>query len=194
MTDESKVLTCNCQQAALEVKGRPIISGECLCADCQGEGVFLQSLPNAPPILDEKGATRLVLYRKDRVRCLKGGNQLREHRLSENSKTRRVIATCCNTPMFLEFTSGHWLSIYGNLWPAQDLPELEIRTMTRSRPEGVVLPDDVPNPGTQTLTFYAKLIRSWAAMGFRKPKIDFVNGRLDANSSAAQQGAPADRP
>lgn len=165
---------------ALDVQGKPIISAECLCADCQTAGTFLQSLPGAPLTVDHNGASRFVLYRKDRVRCQKGQDVLREHRLSKSSPTRRVVATCCNTPMFLEFTNGHWLSIYGGLWPAADLPALEIRTMTRSRPEGVVLPPDVPNPATHTLAFYWKLFSAWAAMRFRAPKVDYVNGDLNA--------------
>ena len=118
----NRELSCTCGQVALEVQGRPIISAECLCADCQSAGAFLQSLPGAPSTLDQKGATRFVLYRKDRVRCEKGRDLLREHRLSKDSTTRRVVAVCCNTPMFLEFTNGHWLSIYGGLWPAASRP------------------------------------------------------------------------
>ena len=100
--------------------------------------------------------------------------------MSEDSKTRRVVAICCNTPMFLEFTDGHWLSIYGGRWPETSLPALEIRTMTRDRPEGVELPDDVPNPKTHTFSFYVKLFRAWAAMRFRVPKVEFVHGVLGA--------------
>jgi len=181
MTSQATALTCTCGQVALDVQGRPIISVECLCADCQSAGVVLQSLPGASPTLDQNGATRFVLYRKDRVRCEKGRDLLREHRLSKDSRTRRVVAACCNTPMFLEFTNGHWLSIYGGLWPAARVPALEIRTMTRSRREGVVLPDDVPNPSTHTFSFYTKLFRAWAAMRFRAPKVDFVSGSLDVN-------------
>lgn len=181
MTQPATRLTCTCGRVALEVQGEPIISVECLCADCQVAGAYLQSLPGAPPALDRNGATRFVLYRKDRVRCEKGQEHLSEHRLSTESTTRRVIATCCNAPVFLDFAQGHWLSLYGNLWPAATLPAIELRTMTRSRPEGIVLPDDVPNPGTHTFAFYAKLFRAWAAMGFRTPKIDFVNRRLDSN-------------
>jgi hypothetical protein len=180
MTNETTILTCTCGQVALMVQGKPIVSAECLCIDCQNAGAFLQSLPGAPPTLDQKGATRFVLYQKDKVQCEKGQDCLREHRLSKNSKTRRVVAICCNTPMFLEFTNGHWLSVYGGLWPAESLPALEIRTMARDRPEGVELPDDVPNPSTHTFSFYAKLFRAWAAMRFRTPKVDFVNGDLDA--------------
>jgi hypothetical protein len=180
MTNQTTRLTCTCEQVALNVQGSPIISAKCLCADCQNAGAFLQSLPGAPAVLDQRGATRFVLYRKDRVVCEKGQDRLREHRLSKESPTRRVVAVCCNTPMFLEFTNGHWLSIYGVLWSTASLPALEIRTMTRSRPKGVVLPDDVPNPSTHTFSFYAKLFRAWASMYFRAPKVDFVDGGFDA--------------
>ncbi len=50
------------------------------------------------------GGTGFVLVRSDRVRCVKGGDKLQEHRLKPDSPTRRVLATCCNSPMFLEFS------------------------------------------------------------------------------------------
>ena len=91
MTHQTTMSTCTCGQVALEVQGRPIISAECLCADCQNAGAFLQSLPAAPRTLDQKGATRFVLYRKDRVRCEKRQDLLREHRLSKDSTIVRVV-------------------------------------------------------------------------------------------------------
>ena len=115
INDQPDEFDLHMRAGGLGVQGRPIVSAECLCTDCQNAGAFLQSLPGAPPVLDQKGATRFVLYRKDRVRCERGQDCLREHRLSKDSKTRRVIAICCSTPMFLEFTNGHWLSIYGGL-------------------------------------------------------------------------------
>lgn len=102
MADQTTVLTCTCREVALEVQGKPIISAECLCSDCQRAGVFLQSLPGAPSILDQRSATRFVLFRKDRILFDRGLNHLREHRLSENSTTRRVVATCCNSPGHVE--------------------------------------------------------------------------------------------
>jgi hypothetical protein len=185
MTSHETVLTCTCGQVSLRVHGKPIVSVECLCADCQNAGAFLRSLPGAPSAVDQKGATRFVLYRKDRVACEKGRDRLREHRLSKDSATRRVVAVCCSTPVFLEFTKGHWLSIYGGLWPPASLPPLEMRTMTRSRPKDVVLPDDVPNPSTHTLSFYARLFGAWAAMRFRAPKVDIGKGSLDVASSTS---------
>ncbi|MCG7625107.1 GFA family protein [Epibacterium sp. Ofav1-8] len=171
-------LTCRCRQAALRVDGPPILSSECLCADCQAAGAILGTLPGAAPVLDGNRATRFVLFRKDRVRCLRGADHLSEHRLAPDSKTRRVIASCCNTPLFLDFTQGHWLSAYGHLWSAEDLPPLELRTMVRDAPEGAALPRDVPNLATHGLRFFARLIGAWAAMGFRTPRVDYVQGKL----------------
>ena len=122
--------------------------------------------------------TRFVLYRKDRVRFLKGTDLLREFRLTPETKTRRVVATCCNTPVFLEFQNGHWLSLYGGLWPAGTLPPLQLRTMTSDLPAGTVLPDDVPNMKQQSGAFFVKLLGAWIAMGFRSPKLAFVKGEL----------------
>jgi len=179
MSDNEIELSCACGNVGLKSKGHPIVSAECLCIDCQKAGTNLQKLHGTSSVVDQNGATRFVLYRKDRIQCHRGQDYLREYRLTRESKTRRVIATCCNTPVFLEFSGGHWLSIYAGVWPKETLPLLEIRTMTRDKPEGVDLPDNVPNPSTHTLSFYMKLFIAWAAMGFRVPKIDYVNGELD---------------
>lgn len=88
---------------------------------------------------------------------------LAEHRLTDDSKTRRVVATCCNTPMFLDFTHGHWLSIYGALWPEGTHPKLDLRTVTKHAPAGVVLPDDAPNARTHNVSFFFRLIMAWQA-------------------------------
>ena len=179
MIEKRTDLMCQCGATSLTVIGKPIISAECLCADCQRAGEILQKRKGAPTILDRNGATRLVLYRKDKVEFQRGSENLKSHYLEKDSSTRRVVARCCNTPIFLEFKGGHWLSIYGLLWSKDELPVLEIRTMTRSRREGVVLSDDVPNPKTQTISFFLKLFRAWVSMRFRTPKLDFVTGNLD---------------
>jgi len=111
-----------------------------------------------------------VLYRKDRGGRFTGGELLREHRLTPNSPTRRLVATCCNTPMFLEFTKGHWLSLYaGRL--SGTLPSLDARIMTVDRLDQTALPDDAPNYPTHGPRLMLKLLTAWAAMGFRRPKV-----------------------
>lgn len=175
-----KTLECVCGAVTLEVSGEHIVSVECYCDSCRKAGAELQALPGAPPLLESNGATRCVLHRKDRVRCTRGEDRLREHRLAPSATTRRVVATCCNTAMFMEFLRGHWLSLYGRRFRAEALPPLEMRTMTRDLKGTLRLPDDVPNSKTQSVSFMTRLLGAWVAMRLRTPTITFVNGALDA--------------
>jgi len=81
-----------------------------------------------------------------------GGERLEAHRLKPESPTRRMVAACCNSAMFLDFTKGHWLTVYRARLP-EPVPPLEMRVMTADRREGVVLPDDVPNYAGNTAKF-----------------------------------------
>jgi hypothetical protein len=172
-------LACACGQVRLEVQGRPIISTECHCNSCREAGGRLGAVPASKPVLEPNRGTRFVLYRKDRVRFLKGADLLKEFRLKPEAKTRRIVAGCCSTPVFLEFHNGHWLSLYGCLWPEGALPPLALRTMTSDLPGGTAVVDGVPNARQQSLLFFARLLGAWIAMGFRVPKIA-VNGAINA--------------
>src|ERR1700761_1817947 len=144
MTNERTSVPCRCGKVELEIVGPPIFRGICYCASCQEAGRRHQATPGVDSVLAEDGGTDCVLYRKDRVRCVQGGDLLEERRLKLDSPTRRMVARCCNTAMFLDFTKGHWLTVYrGRL--ADDIPPATIRLMTAARPEGVVLPDDTVN-------------------------------------------------
>lgn len=175
---QSTTLSCRCGQVRFAVDGPPIVSAECHCNSCRAAGGRMQALPAAPRVLEQNGGTHFVLYRKDRVRFLGGAELLKEFRLEPKAPTRRVVATCCNTPILLEFLSGHWLSLYGGLWPAETRPPLELRTMTSDLQDASMLPADVPNYRHQSLAFFAKLFKAWMAMGFRVPKITCVKGEL----------------
>lgn len=172
-------ITCRCGQIQITVEKAPIISTECHCNSCRSAGERLRNLPGASPYLQSNGGTRFVLYRKDRVRFRRGAELLKDFHLTDKATTRRIIAGCCNTPVFLEFKGGHWLSLYSCLWSEGTLPALEIRTMTSDLPDDVMLSDDVPSGKRQTLQFYANLLGAWIAMGFRVPKIP-IHTRLNA--------------
>jgi hypothetical protein len=77
---------------------------------------------------------------------------------------------CCNAPTFLDFTRGHWLSVYRSRLPAGVQPP-QMRVMTSDRPAGVTLPDDIPNYPALSPAFMTRLLLSWAAMGFRRPEV-----------------------
>lgn len=177
--DREVILSCACGQVALRITGRHIASVECCCTSCRAAGDILNALPMAKPPVDDKGATRYVMQRKDHVKLLRGGEQLREFRLAPDSKTRRVVAVCCNTPILAEFQGGHWFSLYGSIWPVGTLPPLELRTMCGDLPAGTQLPNDVTNARTHTFKFYAQLFAAWVGMGFRAPRFDVVKGALN---------------
>jgi len=170
-------LRCTCGQVKVEVVGDPIVSAQCCCNSCRAAADQLQRLPAATSIRGPFDETHFALYRKDRVRFLKGAEYLKDFRLTSGAKTRRVIAACCNTPIFLEFQGAHWLNLYGGLWPAGALPQPALRTMTSDLPDARVLPNDVPNYKRQSISFFAKLLAAWIAMGFRNPKVA-VNGEF----------------
>jgi hypothetical protein len=165
-------VACRCGKVALEISGAPILSGICYCASCQEGGRRHQALPGADTVLGADGGTSYVLYRKDRIRCVQGGEQLEERRLKPESPTRRVDACCCNSAMFVDFTKGHWLTIYRGRVP--DAPPPTMRMMTAERPDGVELPDDMTNYAKYSGKFMLKLLGAWIAMGFRRPTVEGV--------------------
>ena len=99
----------------------------------------------------------MTFYRKDHVHCTQGASLLGEHRLKPESPTRRIVASCCNTAMFLDFTKGHWISIYRERLPLE-------RTVV-DRKSGL---------------FVLRLVWAWAQMGFRTPTITYVKGKINA--------------
>lgn len=165
--------SCRCGEVMFETTGPPIVSTACYCESCQEAGRKLEQLGDAPPVLHADGGTAFLLYRKDRIRCVQGGERLTEHRLRPDSTTRRMVASCCNSAMFLEFTKGHWLSLYRARF-SQAAPPLEMRVMTGDRRKGVELSQDVPNYATHSGKFMWKLLSAWTAMGFRVPKVQGV--------------------
>ncbi|MBU2871355.1 DUF6151 family protein [Colwellia sp. E2M01] len=171
-------LACNCGQVRVDVQEEPILVTECLCSSCREAAERIISSLRVKSYLTSYGATGCAEYRKDRVEVISGFEQLKEFRLSSKSGTRRVIASCCNTPIFLEMKGAHWLSVYLHLWPDDTKPALNVRTMVGDIDDTSALPDDVPNLKSHTPSFYIKLLGAWIKMGFQNPKIK-VNGSIE---------------
>ncbi len=169
---QTTTLTCACGQFHIELVGEPFITTECHCNSCREAALRMTALPAAFPPEGANGGTPFVLYRKDRIRFPDGTAGLLAHRLSPEAPTRRVVTACCNSPVFLEFQSGHWLSLYANLWPAATRPSIAIRTMTSDLPENHLLDSAIPAGKATTAGFYWTLLKAWIAMGFKVPKIE----------------------
>lgn len=172
-------LSCACGAVRLVVEGEPILACECCCLSCREAAARLQKSLAAPPMTTAAGATPFVLFRKDRARVVDGHENLAALRLTPTSSTRRVLARCCATPLFLEFEKGHWLSLYAALWPDEARPAPSLRTMVSDHPNPTELSPDIPNYARQSAGFMWKLLRAWVAMGFRAPRLT-IQRTIDA--------------
>ena len=157
------IASCACGSVEFEAIGEPIVSVKCYCDSCQAAGRQFEALPSAPKVLDGDGGTPCVLYRKDKVSCLKGSERLQDRKLTPDSPTRRVLATCCNSAMFLDFTKGHWLSMYRARFQS-GVPPIEMRVMVGAKAKNLALPNDVPNYKGQSGKFMWKLLKARMAM------------------------------
>src|SRR5215471_11117784 len=158
------IVRCLCGSVELEVIGAPIISAVCYCDDCQEGSHQIEALPRASPVQDPDGGTAYLLYRKDRVKCRRGSPLLKGYKLREKSVTNRVIASCCNSAMFLNFDDGkHWVDVYRSRFQG-DIPPLQIRICTKFKSGNRDVPSDVPSYAGYPLKFLAKLIAARIAM------------------------------
>jgi hypothetical protein len=165
MPSSTRVFSCACGRVRCEAVGEPIVSAVCYCADCQEGGRRIEALPHAPPLRDADGGTPYLTYRDDRFHCLSGDELLADHRLRPGSLTRRVVASCCHTGMFLKFDPGFWVSTY-RLRYEGDLPPIEMRTKTARRQAQTPLPEDAPNYRGFPLRLFGRIIAARVAMAF----------------------------
>jgi hypothetical protein len=158
------IASCACGSVEVKALGKPIVSAACYCDDCQKGAAQLEALPNAPAVRDPGGGTAYVLYRKDRFECSKGAELLKSHKLKDISPTNRVVATCCNSAVFANFDRGpFWVSVYRARFRGE-LPPLQYRTCTKFKPDGTVLPDDVPSSPRYSLGVIVRILASRIAM------------------------------
>lgn len=162
MPDKSS-FTCSCGKVEVELAGPPILTAICHCDDCQAGAQQLADL-GITGVLDAYAGTPYVMQRKDRLKVARGGDLLQKHKLTEKTPTNRVVATCCNTPMFVSFDNAiHWYSIYRDRL-GENAPEPAMRLQTRYLPQNVTLPDDMPAYASFPIRFALKLVGANIAM------------------------------
>ena len=160
--------SCVCGRVALEATDDPIVTAVCYCNDCREGARRIEALPNAVAVLEPGGGTAYLLFRKDRICCAQGDALLKSYKLEETSATKRVVATCCNSAMFVNFDKGpHWVSAYRARFHG-DLPPVEMRICTKFRPGDAELPGDAPNYSGYPLRLMARLFVARVAMLLRQ--------------------------
>ena len=160
------IASCSCGGVQLEAVGAPIVGAVCYCDDCQAGARQIEALPNAAPVRGRDGGTAYLLYRRDRVTCTRGSSLLKNLKLKESSVTNRVVATCCNSAMYVGFDKGpFWYSVYRARFKG-NAPVLEMRLQTKYLPKGVQLPGDIPNYSAFPMKLAVKLVFARVAMLF----------------------------
>ena len=160
--------SCSCGSVQLEATGTPTTSVVCYCDDCQAGARQIEALPNARSIRDSDCGTAYVLYSKDRVLCSKGAELLRGYKLKEKSATNRLVATCCNSLMFMSFSDArHWVNVHRAQFQG-GVPPLDMRICTKFSPTKHAIPKDVPSYPGYPLRFMGKLIAAWIPMLLRR--------------------------
>lgn len=170
MTTElgTTIASCSCGSVQIDVIGTPITRVVCYCDDCQEGSRQVASLPQAPNPLGSDGGTDYVLYRKDRVRCTRGDHLLKPNKIREKSATRRYVATCCNTAMYMAFDDArHWTPVYAARFNKMPMP-VAMRICTKFAPREADLPNDAPIYRSYPFKFMARLVAAWIPMLFRR--------------------------
>jgi hypothetical protein len=158
--------SCTCGRVALALQGAPIASLVCYCDDCQAGARQIEALVGAAAVQGPDGGTSYVVYRRDRVRNDRGSDLLKAIKLKPASATNRVIASCCNTAMLLNFDDGkHWVDVYRERIGAT-APPPEMRVCAKFAPDPERVPADVPRHAGYSPRFIARLIRARIAMLF----------------------------
>jgi hypothetical protein len=165
-TRHSTLVNCACGQVTVEARGAPIASVICYCDDCQEGARQIRSLPNGVAVEEPDGGTAYLVYRKDRITYLKGASLVRHHKIRENSATHRVIASCCNSAVFLGFDDGkHWVDLYRSRCVGAALPA-QMRVCTKFQPAGRTIPTGLPQYSGYPASLLVKLVLARAAMLF----------------------------
>ena len=178
--DDTRTATCRCGEVVLHAAGDPIAAVTCFCNSCRAAARAIERLPGAPAVANSDGGVEYVIVRKDRISCRQGCDLLAERRERPGGPTRRVVATCCNSLMFLDFTKGHWLNLCCDRLPALERPPITAHVMTRDLKDAPPPPAGVPQAKALPPELMVKLIRAWIGMGFASPRINFVHRTLDA--------------
>ena len=156
--------SCACGNVELEAAGTPIVCVVCYCDDCQEGARRIEALPGAGTVRDPDGGSAYIVFRKDRVRCTKGAALLLDTKIKDTSPTKRVVARCCNSALYLGFDdSKHWLSLYRARF-ADPLPPVQMRVCIKFKPVGAVLANDVPSYPKWPGKFLFKLLGARIAM------------------------------
>ena len=110
-----------------------------------------------------------MLFRRDRIACTQGADRLQAMRLTDVSKTRRMIAGCCATPMYVTFDDKRpWVSAFRASF-GPNAPPVQMRICTRFRRSAERADDDVPSHRGYPPAMIVRILAAWPLMLLSRP-------------------------
>jgi hypothetical protein len=171
MTKPNPNHTARCRCGAVEVGAwsNPLVVAACYCDDCQAASERLASSANGAPAAGADGGTEFMVFRRDRIACTRGAENLEPMRLTAASKTRRMIAGCCATPMYISFDDKRpWVSALRASFGA-GAPPVEMRICTRFRRPEHNAEDGLPEHAGYPAAMILRILAAWPRMLFSRP-------------------------
>jgi hypothetical protein len=168
-TNPNHVAHCRCGAVEIGAWAEPIVVAACYCDDCQAAARGLAASAGAAPAADADGGTEFMVFRRDRIACARGAENLEAMRLTDATKTRRMIASCCATPMYLAFDDKRpWVSAFRASFGA-DAPPLEMRICTRFRRSEEKTNDGLPSHSGYPPAMILRILAAWPLVLFSRP-------------------------
>ena len=168
-TNPAHLAHCRCGAVEIGAWAGPIMVATCYCDDCQAAAQRIAaSAPSAPPVSAD-GGTEFMAFRRDRIACIRGAQNLEVMKLTPASKTRRMIAACCGTPMYVGFEDRRpWVSAHRATFGA-DAPPVEMRICTRFRRSDDPVKDGLPSHPGYPPVMILRILAAWPRMLFSRP-------------------------
>lgn len=161
---------CACGRTEFQATGSPMLVMACYCDDCQAANAQINAMPNGHGGARSDGGTPSTVFRKDRVRCVRGQELLNEHKLRPDSHTSRVIATCCNSNMETRFDNWYpFVALRTHSVNTDDVkPQLCMNTKWAPNKDRIMF--QVPHHAGIPLSFAMKLLGASVQLGFQRAK------------------------
>jgi hypothetical protein len=168
-TNPTHVARCRCGAVEIGAWAEPIVVNACYCDDCQAAAQQIAAAVPSAPAATADGGTEFMLFRRDRIACTRGAENLQAMRLTAASKTRRMIAGCCKTPMYVAFDDKKpWVSAFRASFGA-DAPPVEMRICTRFRRLDDKADDGLPSHPGYPPAMIVRILAAWPLMLFSRP-------------------------
>src|SRR3984885_3251109 len=126
-TNPAHVARCRCGAVEIGAWAEPIAVNACYCDDCQAAAQEIADSAPSARAASADGGTEFMLFRRDRIACTRGAENLQAMRLTAASKTRRMIAGGCNRRTYVPFDEKRpWVAGFRASFLA-DAPPVEMR-------------------------------------------------------------------